>query len=395
MFKPILALSRLAAANDIESVVVIRLPHLDDKQEKVLLQVLNELMITYSVMGPCLCLYGAGKRMDTLRMQLQGHGLSLPTSVHEGCHQLILQPTVELAKTGLVPTGVWVSLKNPGHVSVWSAQVDYRQAYGPSEVHVLQELLTDRFLASDFCDRFVTAPGKDRGVAVKVLTFTVPKDRISDFPHPIDTPAGRIILDFAQPEARVAIRTGPPRPIGESSYLHWINTHNGRRAADSAVFGIEAPVRTPAHYRKMSVQQVTLSADAAHSARLGTVMADPNLILLMHGSVATSLAPSFVEWVGLRSALGLAPRTPEYEWKFVPACWTADWGCYSNPLAHLVTIPPRTELMLRSECPDTPRRNGGIKDTIDSGGHSERSIVISVGSRLGLGYPHPHLTRRR
>ena len=118
---------------------------------------------------------------------------------------------------------------------------------------MLLELLTERFLASNFRDRFVNAPGKDKSVAVKVLTFTVPKDRISDFPHPMDTPAGRIILDFAQPEARVAIRSGPPRPIGESSYLHWINTHNGKRAADSAVFGIEAPLRTPAHYRKMNV----------------------------------------------------------------------------------------------------------------------------------------------
>ena len=73
--------------------------------------------------------------------------------------------------------------------------------YESNELAVLQELLAERFLASNFQERFVNAPGKDRSVAHKVLTFSVPKDSVSDFPYPLDIAAGRLILDFAQPEA--------------------------------------------------------------------------------------------------------------------------------------------------------------------------------------------------
>ena len=348
MFKPVLALAPMAAANDIESIVVIRLPHLTVKQEGALLRVLNELMLTYSLTGPCLCLYRAGKQMDTLRTQLQGHGVALPTNVHEGCHQLVLQPTTEPACCGLSSTGTWVSLKNPGHVSVWTAQIDYRPVYGPDGLGELQDLLASRVKATDFSDRFVNSQNSDMNLSHKVLTFAIPKAEVADFPCPFDTPKGRLIMEFAQPEVHVAVRTGPPRVVGESSYLHWVNTQNGRRASDSAVFGLEAPARGPAHYRKMNVQQVTLSHDAPHSARLGTVLADTNLILLMHGNAIASPAPSFVEWGGLRTALGLPPRSPDYDWNFRAAAWTTDWGTLSNPLAHLISIPPHTVVLLRT-----------------------------------------------
>jgi hypothetical protein len=48
-----------------------------------------------------------------------------------------------------------------------------------------------------------------------------------------------------------------------------------------------------------------------------------------------------------------------------------------------------------SESPNASCCNRGIEDPIDGRGHSERPVVISIGSRLGLGYPNSHLTWRR
>jgi hypothetical protein len=52
-----------------------------------------------------------------------------------------------------------------------------------------------------------------------------------------------------------------------------------------------------------------------------------------------------------------------------------------------------TGVHIRGKRTDTTGSNSGIQHAINGGGHAKRPIVIAVGARLRLWYPHPNLRR--
>ena len=180
--------------------------------------------------------------------------------------------------------------------------------YNQGNLALLRAYLASTFQATRFGERFVQSPDGDPGDSLKVLTFCVRKDAVQDLPLALDTPQGRLMMEFAQPELVAASRVGPPRAVGESTYLHWLNTKEGQQSAASAVFGLEADAGRPAQARKMSLRQVTLSFDAPAHTCSGTVLPDPSLTMILHGDVAVTGVASILDWAGLSAAMALPLR---------------------------------------------------------------------------------------